>query len=300
MSTRLETIWDRDSAASQERAERFRRAWSRLSGSTLSLIGFLMIVAVVLSALLAPYIAPYPQDAAGATHFAQQSEPPSFEHLMGTDTIGRDIFTRVLYGARISLLMGMIVLTLAIGIGVPLGLTAGYLGGRVNAVIMRVTDIFLAIPPTLLALAVVAATQPTLANAMIAISISWWPWYTRLVQGEVLSIKEEEFVKASQSLGSGWVRVAFKEILPNIISPLTVKATLDMGFVILVGAGLAFLGLGARPPTPSWGVMIAHGRDNVTNFWWIATFPGLAISFTVLGFNLLGDGLRDVLDVEVE
>ncbi|MFB6187336.1 MAG: ABC transporter permease, partial [Halobacteriaceae archaeon] len=270
MSTRITNIWQRDSAASKERAERLRRSWSRLSSSTLSLIGFLMIVLVIVSAILAPYIAPYPEDAKGATHFEQQSEPPSLDHLMGTDTIGRDIFSRVLFGARISLLMGITVLTIAIGIGVPLGLTAGYLGGKVNIVIMRVTDIFLAIPPTLLALAVVAATKPTLWNAMIAISFSWWPWYTRLVQGEVLSIKEEEFVKASQSVGSGWVRVAFKEILPNLISPLTVKATLDMGFVILVDAGLAFLGLGARPPTPSWGVMIAHGRDTVTNFWWFA------------------------------
>lgn len=293
-------VFSDESAASRERRERLERAWSRLTESKLSLVGFAMVATVVLSAIFAPVIAPYPQDAAGATHFDQQSQPPSLAHPMGTDTIGRDILTRVLYGSRISLLMGTVVLTIAIGIGVPLGLVAGYFGGPINAVIMRVTDIFLAVPPTLLALVVVAATKPSLWFAMVAIAFSWWPWYTRLVQGEVLSIKEDQFVEASESIGTSWPRVIFREILPNIISPLTVKATLDMGFVILVGAGLAFLGLGARPPTPSWGSMIAHGRSTVTQYWWIATFPGLAISFTVLGFNLVGDGLRDVFDVEVE
>lgn len=300
MSTEDTSLLFGDSVAQQERRERIERAWHRLSSSTLSLVGFAMVLTVVVCAILAPVIAPYPQDAGEATHFDQQSQPPSLAHPMGTDTIGRDILTRVLYGSRISLLMGAIVLAIAIGVGVPLGLIAGYFGGWVNTLIMRVTDIFLAVPPTLLALAVVAATQPTLWYAVVAIAFSWWPWYTRLVQGEVLSVKEDEFIEASQSIGSGWVRVVFREILPNIISPLTVKMTLDMGFVILVGAGLAFLGLGARPPTPTWGSMIAHGRDTVTQYWWIATFPGLAISFTVFGFNLLGDGLRDVFDVEVE
>lgn len=289
-----------DSAAHRERRERLLRAWKRLTGSTLSIVGLAMVLTVVLVAIFAPVIAPYPQDATGATHFDEQSEPPSLEHLMGTDSLGRDIFSRVLYGARISLLMGVVVLSIAIGVGVPLGLVAGYFGGKVNAVIMRITDIFLSIPPILLALAVVAATESSLWYAMIAIAFAWWPWYTRLIQGEVLTIKEEQFIEASQSVGSGWVHITFKEILPNVISPLTVKATLDMGFVILVGAGLAFLGLGAQPPTPAWGKMIANGRAYVTQYWWIATFPGLAISFTVLGFNLLGDGLRDVFDVEVK
>jgi len=300
VSTDVQTRLLGDATARAERRERVARAWARLTQSTLSVVGFAMVMSVILSAVFAPVLAPYPQDAGKTTHFDRQSQAPSVDHLMGTDTIGRDILSRVLFGARSSLLMGLVVLSIVIGIGVPLGLVAGYLGGRVNAVIMRVTDVFLAVPPTLLALAVVAATKPTLWNAMVAISVSWWPWYTRLVQGEVLSIKEEEFVEASQSVGSGWVRITFREVLPNVVSPLTVKATLDMGFVILVGAGLAFLGLGARPPTPSWGAMIAQGRANVTTFWWIATFPGLAISYTVMGFNLLGDGLRDVFDVEVQ
>jgi peptide/nickel transport system permease protein len=253
----------------------------------------------VFAATFAPFIAPYPDDAGPGVHFDRASQPPSLEHPMGTDTTGRDIFSRVLFGARISLMMGAIVLSIAISIGVTLGLVAGYLGGKTNSVIMRTTDIFLAIPPTLLAMAVVAATGASLFNVMVAIAFSWWSWYARLTQGEVLSIKEEEFIESSRALGSNWLRTTFKEVLPNIVSPITVKATLDMGFVILVGAGLSFLGLGAQPPTPTWGAMIAQGRNYVTTFWWIAVFPGLAISFAVLGFNFIGDGLRDAFDVEV-
>ena len=280
------------------RYERWRRAWARFTKNWLTVIGTVMVLIVVFSAVFAPYVAPYPQDV-NSVHFDQASEPPSLEHPMGTDTSGRDILSRVIFGARISLQLSIVVVSIAVAIGTTVGIVAGYSGGLVRTVLMRITDIFLAIPPIVLALAITAALQPSLQNAMIAIAFGWWTWYARLVQGEVLSIKEEEFVEASESIGARWYDVAFKEILPNLVSPLTVKATLDMGSVILVGAGLAFLGLGAHPPTPSWGAMIAQGRDNVTNFWWIATFPGLAISWTVLGFNLLGDGLRDIFDVEV-
>jgi len=288
------------SESTKERLRNLERNRRRLFGNTLSVVGFLMILTVVLVAILAPIIAPYPEHAGNITEFGQTLQPPSLDHPMGTDAVGRDVLTRVIYGARLSLLMGIVVLTIAIGIGVPLGLIAGYMGGRVNSVIMRTTDIFLAIPPVLLALAVAAALSSNLWTAMVAIAFGWWTWYARLVQGEVLSVKENEFVEASESLGAGWFRVAFREILPNIIAPITVKATLDMGAVILVGAALSFLGLGAQPPTPTWGGMIAIGRDYVLNQWWMATFPGLAISFTVLGFNLFGDGLRDMFDVEVE
>jgi len=285
--------------ARQERIEQVRRSILSFTENKLSVVGLAMIVALVLAAIFAPVIAPYPEDAGAGVNFDRASQPPSLDHPMGTDTTGRDIFSRVLFGARLSLLMGVIVLSIAISIGVTLGLVAGYLGGTTNVVIMRTTDIFLAIPPTLLAMAVVAATGASLFNVMVAIAFSWWSWYARLVQGEVLSIKEDEFVESSRALGSGWFRTTFKEILPNVVSPITVKATLDMGFVILVGAGLSFLGLGAQPPTPTWGAMIAQGRNYVTSYWWIAVFPGLAISFAVLGFNFIGDGLRDVLDVEV-
>lgn len=284
----------------EERIDDLKRSWSKFAENRLSIVGLGIILVVILMAIFAPYIAPYPQDAGKTVHFDQVREPPSLEHPLGTDSIGRDILSRIMFGARISLMMGVVVLTIAITIGVSLGLIAGYAGGLVNTLVMRTTDIFLAIPPILLAMAVTAALNPSLLNSMIAISFGWWTWYTRLVQGEVLSIKEEGYVEASESLGASWFRVAFREILPNLVSPIMVKATLDMGFVILVGAGLSFLGLGAKPPTPSWGSMIASGRDFVTSEWWIATFPGLAISITVLGFNLLGDGLRDMLDVEVE
>lgn len=284
----------------REYAESVRRGWARFSENTFSIIGLLIVLSVVFAALLAPYIAPYPQDAGNALHFDRASQPPSLDHPFGTDTAGRDIFSRVLFGARISLMMGVAVLSIAATLGTTLGLIAGYLGGWPNVMIMRTTDVFLSIPPILLALTVNAALGQNLWYTMIALAFAWWTWYTRLVQGEVLSIKQNEFVEASESLGAGWVRVIFREILPNTFAPLVVKVTLDMGFVILVGAGLSFLGLGAQPPTPSWGAMIASGREYVTNFWWMATFPGLAISYTVLGFNLLGDGLRDVFDVEVE
>lgn len=288
------------SESTKERLRDLERNRRRLFGNTLSVVGFLMILIVVLVAILAPIIAPYPEHAGNISIFVQALQPPSLDHPMGTDAVGRDVLTRVIYGARLSLLMGIVVLTIAIGIGVPLGLIAGYMGGWVNAVIMRTTDIFLAIPPILLALAVAATLSSNLWTAMVAIAFGWWTWYARLVQGEVLSVKENEFVEASESLGAGWFRVAFREILPNIIAPITVKATLDMGAVILVGAALSFLGLGAQPPTPTWGGMIAIGRDYVLNQWWMATFPGLAISFTVLGFNLFGDGLRDMFDVEIK
>ncbi|MWV39778.1 ABC transporter permease [Natrialba sp. INN-245] len=284
----------------EERREQLRRSASRFAENKLSVVGLIMILLIFGAGLFAPFLAPHPGDAGDEVHFEQQSQAPSFEHPLGTDTAGRDIFSRILFGARISLLLGVTVLSIAVTIGVTLGLIAGYLGGWPNMVIMRTTDVFLSIPPILLALAVNAALGQSLWYTMIALSFAWWTWYARLAQGEVLSIKEEEYVEVSESLGAGWVRVIFKEILPNIVAPITVKATLDMGFVILVGAGLSFLGLGAQPPTPDWGAMIANGRDYVTNYWWIATFPGLAISFTVLGFNLLGDGLRDMFDVEVE
>jgi len=280
--------------------ESVRRGFSRFTDSNLSIVGLVMIATVFFVAIFAPYVAPYPADATGAVHYDKIGESPSIEHPMGTDTSGRDILTRVLFGARISLMMGVTVLSIAVTIGTTVGAVAGYAGGRVDDVLMRITDIFLAIPATLLALAVAAALEPSLTNAMIAIAFAWWTWYARLVRGEVLSVKEEEFIEASESMGAGTPRIIFKEILPNIVSPLTVKATLDMGAVILVGAGLAFLGLGASAPTPSWGNMISQGRAHVLSYWWIATFPGLAISFTVMGYNLVGDGLRDMFDVEVE
>jgi len=282
------------------RRREWRRMWLRFRQSTLSVVGLAIVSIVILAAVVAPLIAPYPRHAGAFVDFEHQLQPPAPRNLLGTDDAGRDVLSRILFGARISIVLGAAVLVIAVTVGVPLGLIAGYWGGRVGDLIMRVTDVFLAIPPIALALAVSAALRPNLTNAMLAIALAWWPWYTRLVYGQVLSLKEEQFVEASRGLGAGPWRIAFREILPNAWSPIIVKITLDMGFVILTAAGLSFLGFGAQPPTPEWGTMIAEGRTYLPGFWWMATFPGLAIFVTVLGFNLLGDGLRDVFDVQIE
>ncbi|GAB7092837.1 ABC transporter permease [Halorubrum luteum] len=288
-----------DSVLREDRAERLRVVYYRFTQNPTSMIGLLMILSVIFVAIFAPIIAPRPE-AVHSTDFAMGATAPSWEYPMGTDPEGRDILSRVIYGARISLMVGLIVLTIAISLGVTVGLVAGYLGGVVNAVLMRIVDVFLSIPPIVLALAVIAAVGQSLFFAIVAISFSWWAWYARLVQGEVLSVKEEDFIEASRASGATWVHTAFKEVLPNVTGPIIVKGTLDMGFAILVAAALSFLGLGSQPPTPDWGTMVADGRDYVTLYWWVAAFPGLAISYTVIGFNLLGDGLRDIFDVEVE
>jgi peptide/nickel transport system permease protein len=283
--------------------EDLRRLAYRFRQNVMSVMGITIIALFVLMAIFAPWIAPYPNDAGYEdpdTHFDRRYEPPSLDHPMGTDQAGRDMLSRVIFGSRLSLQLGIFVLAVAMGIGVPVGLVAGYFGGKVGTVLMRTADVFLAVPPLVLALAVVVAMQPGLRNAMIAISVVWWPWYARLVYGEVLSVKEETYVKASRGIGAGTPRIIFREILPNILSPLTVKFSLDMGYAILVGAGLGFLGLGAQPPAPEWGTMTAEGRDYLPSQWWLTTFPGLAIFLIVLGFNFLGDGLRDMFDVEVE
>ncbi|GAB4528449.1 MAG: ABC transporter permease [Anaerolineae bacterium] len=283
----------------EARFEDVRRTLHRLRRSTLSLVGLAIVTGLILVAIFAPVVAPYPEDV-DSVHFDRTFKPPSQEHLFGTDEVGRDVFSRVIYGTRISLSLGLAVLAIALAIGVPLGLIAGYVGGMVNTVIMRITDIFLAIPPLVLALAVSAVLTPTMENAIVAIAFSWWPWYTRLIQGLVLSIKEETYVEASRSVGASTLYVIFKEILPMCVSILIVKVTLDIGYAILTGAVLGFLGLGVRPPTPEWGTMASKGRLHLPVRWWLTTFPGLAIFITVLGFNLLGDGLRDAFDVELE
>jgi peptide/nickel transport system permease protein len=286
-------------AAYEARYEDLRRTFHRLRRSTLSMVGLAIVLGLILVAIFAPVVAPYPEDV-DSVHFDQTFKSPSWEHPFGTDEVGRDVFSRVIYGARISLALGAAVLVIAIAIGVPLGLIAGYVGGTVNTVIMRTTDIFLAIPPLVLALAVSAVLTPTMENAIIAIAFAWWPWYTRLIQGMVLSIKEDTYVEAARSAGAGTLYIVFKEILPMCVSILIVKITLDIGYAILTGAVLGFLGLGVRPPTPEWGTMASKGRLHLPARWWLTTFPGLAIFITVLGFNLLGDGLRDAFDVELE
>jgi peptide/nickel transport system permease protein len=275
------------------------RSWFRFSRNPLSVTGLVLLVLVVGAALLAPWVTPYPAHADKFIDFANASQAPSSKNLLGTDTIGRDVLTRVIFGYRVSLQLGIVVLLLAVPVGVLLGLLAGYFGGRIETAIMRVTDVFLALPPLVLALAVLGFLQPTLTNAMIAITVMWWPWYTRLVYSLVRSVRVEGFVTAAEVIGASRSHILFREILPNCAPSILTKMTLDMGFVILIGSSLSFLGLGVQPPTPDLGTMVAEGAKYLPDLWWIPVFPGLAILLVVLAFNLLGDGLRDLLDVEV-
>jgi len=264
--------------------------------SPLSLIGAAIVFLFLLGAVIAPFIVPYPEDAIGRVNLKEKLKSPSATHYFGTDGVGRDIYTRVLLGTRVSLKIGLIIVIVASGIGIPLGIIAGYVGGWVNEVIMRLTDIFLSVPGRVLALAIIGALGPGITNSMIALSFVWWPGYVRLIQGKTLSLKEETFVEAARSLGIGTARILFGHILPNCTSPMLVKMSMDMGMAILAAAGLGFIGVGAQPPIPEWGAMVSEGRHFLPVWWWYATFPGLAIFITVLGFNLLGDGLRDILD----
>jgi len=215
---------------------------------------------------------------------------------LGADQLGRDVLSRIIVGSSIALRVPMIVVILAVAVGAPLGALAGYVGGWLDNLIMRLTDLFLAFPSLLLAVAIVAALGPSLTNAMIAIAISWWPWYARLVRGVTLSLRERYFVEAARSIGVPNRTIILRHILPNCVTPILVQATIDFGTVILAEGSLAFIGLGTQPPAPDWGLMVSQGRSYILNQWWISTFPGLAIFVSVLAFNLLGDTLRDILD----
>ena len=266
----------------------------RIRRNTLSIVGLGIVGGLVLIALIFPVIVPRSQ--AELTHLDNMFLSPSLAHPFGTDEMGRDLLVRILWGTSISLQIGILVVATAMGLGVPLGAIAGFFGGRIDDVIMRLTDLFLAFPSILLALAVAAALGPSITNAMVAIAITWWPWYTRIVRGMTLSLKEEKFVEAARSLGASKARLIFKHILPNCITPVIVNGTLDIGYAILATAALSFLGVGAQPPLPEWGLMVSTGRIYMPTRWWLSTFPGLAILVTVLGFNLVGDAIRDVMD----
>ena len=221
---------------------------------------------------------------------------PSAGHWFGTDEVGRDILSKVIYGTRVSPVIAVIVLVIACGVGVPLGVAAGFLGGWVDELIMRVTDVFLAFPPLLLALALAAVLPASLTSLTIAIAAVWWPWYVRLLRGQAASVAGRPYVEACRALGVSRLRIIFRHVLPNSVTPLLVQVSLDVGGVILTASALSFLGLGAQDPTPDWGLMVAEGQSYFTPDWWLVTFPGLAILVTAFAFNLLGDGLRDLLD----
>ena len=267
-----------------------------LRANPLLVAGGALALLIVAVALLAPLIAPFPGDAGTATHPFTVLKPPSAAHWFGTDQVGRDILSRVLYGARVSPLIALFVLLIACGIGIPLGVAAGYFGGWLDEAIMRVTDIFLAFPPLLLALALAAVLPASLTSVTIAIAVTWWPWYTRLIRGQAASVAGRPYVESCRALGIPRRQIIFRHILPNSVTPLIVQVSLDVGGVILTASALSFLGLGAQDPVPDWGLMVAEGQSYFTSDWWAVTFPGLAILLTAFAFNLLGDGLRDLLD----
>ena len=282
------------------RRENLGRAWYKFSRNPLSIVGGATILIILLVALFAPYIAPYPDHATKPfTDFANASQPPSWEHPFGTDEIGRDILSRTIYGFRFSITMGVVVLVLVVPLGVFLGLVAGYKQGtRTDTFIMRITDIFLAVPPLILALAIASVLEPNLTHSMIAVSLMWWPWYTRLVYGLASAQRNEFYVSSAEIIGASTPHILFREILPNTLSPIFTKMSLDMGWVIIIGASLSFVGLGVQPPKPGLGTMVASGAKFLPDQWWISLFPALAIVMLVLGFNLLGDGLRDMFAAE--
>ena len=280
------------------RRESWRHGWYRFSRNPTAVAGLAITILVILIALLAPVIAPFPASAGNYVNFAAMLQPPSWPHILGTDNAGRDLLTRIMFGYRISLALVVVVLAIGVPLGVVIGLAAGYFGGWVETILMRVTDVFLSVPALVMAMAITAVLTPNLVNAMIAVSSLWWTWHARLVHGITVSLKQEDYIDAARLMGASPLHIMLREILPNAVSAILVKLTLDAGFVILIGAGLSFLGLGVQPPQADLGTMVAAGVNDLPKAWWETVFPGLAIVLAVLGFNLLGDGLRDLFDVE--
>jgi peptide/nickel transport system permease protein len=270
-----------------------RRALRRLVRRKGAMVGFAVIVLFVALALLAPFVAPYDP---AAQSWAAVRKPPSALHLLGTDDLGRDVLARIIFGARASLLAGVISVAIALAIGVPFGLLAGYVGGFIDALVSRITDAMLAIPFLILAIALAAFLGPSLQNAMIAIGITTTPIFVRLTRAQVMAVKVEDYVEAARAVGNPAWRVALVHVLPNILPSLMVQASLSIAAAIIAEAALSFLGLGQQPPAPSWGSMLNAAQRFLVNAPWMAVWPGLAIFVTVVSFNLLGDGLRDALD----
>jgi peptide/nickel transport system permease protein len=285
--------WKHENAGT---VENWRRQFRRFRRNKLAIAGLAILLVLIIVSAAAPLIAPHPGDASGAVHVTDALQAPSWSHPFGTDDLGADVFTRVLYGGRYSLSVGLGIVVFAAVIGVVLGAVAGYFGGFVRELIMRITDVFLTVPGIVLALAIGAALGAGLLNTMIALAVVWWPGYCRLAQGQVMALREQTYVEAAHVVGCREPRIIFRHILPNTLTPIMVKISMDIGFAILSAAGLSFIGIGAQPPTPEWGAMVSLGRGYMPDWWWAATFPGLAIFLAVFAFNMLGDGIRDALD----
>ena len=264
-----------------------------LLANPLNVVALALIAVFAACALLAPLLAPYDPL---AQELGTRLRPPSPEHWLGTDSLGRDIASRILYGARISLIIGVVVVATAGVVGTAIGLVAGYAGGLVDDALMRLTEVFLAFPALILAMAIAGALGPSLTNAIIAIAAVTWAVYARLTRGQILSLRRREFVEAARAMGATRMRIVVRHLLPNALAPLMIQASFDLGSSIIAAAGLSFIGFGAQPPTPEWGVMISEGRNYISTQPWLSLFPGLAILLAVGSFNLLGDGLRDAFD----
>jgi len=269
------------------------KALAFASENKLFIFGALLLLLIILAAVFAPWLAPYEPN---KIVFSQKLLAPNWAHWMGTDEFGRDILSRVLYGARTSLIIGVSVTLIAMLIGIPIGLVSGYFGGRVDTLLMRLSDVFLAFPPLLLPIAITAALGSGLANAMLALAVSWFPWYARIMRGAVVRVRSETYIHAARSMGVSHGRILLRHVLPNATTPVIVQGSMDFGYTILAAASLSFIGLGAKPPMIEWGLMAAASRSQLLENPWTVLFPGVAIFVLVLAVNLVGDGLRDVLD----
>lgn len=280
---------------SNKKRSQWVEVWRRLKRNKMAVLGLVILIILVLLALFADVIANY-DEVVIKQNLAHRLQGPSAAHWLGTDEFGRDIFARLIHGTRVSLQVGIVAVGISIVIGGILGAVAGYYGGKLDNTIMRIMDIFLAVPSILLAIAIVSALGPSIINLMLAISISSVPSYARIVRASVLSIRDQEFIEAAKAIGASNTRIIFRHIIPNSLAPVIVQATLGVASAILSTAGLSFIGLGIQPPAPEWGSMLSGGRQYLRYAWWVTTFPGVAIMITILSLNLLGDGLRDALD----
>ena len=295
------TMWqratmERPQGAWGARFQEYHLMWRAFRRDRLALISLFVVLAFVFGAIFAPWLTPYEMQGRGKPNLEEELDPPSAGHPLGTDDLGRDVLARLLFGGRPSLSIGFLVVAIAMGIGMPLGAIAGYFGGWIDQAIMRITDVFLSFPALLLAIAISAALGPSFTNAMIAIALSWWPWYTRLARAQAVSLKEQSFIEAARAIGARDLTTVREHILPNVLTPCLVQATMDIGSAILMGSALSFIGLGLQPPNPDWGNMLTVARIYFRDAPWFAVFPGLAILLVALSFNLLGDGVRDVFD----
>jgi peptide/nickel transport system permease protein len=276
--------------------DEIRKLWYKFSLNKMSVVGLNIVALVLIVAVFQPLLAPYPTHIGAVVDFKNANRGPCAEYWLGTDTVGRDIMSRIFYAYRGAFTMGLGVLAATVPLGSVLGMMAGYWKGRwFSTFIMRLTDIFLALPPMILALCVCSILRPTLFNSLLAMCVAWWPWYTRLAFGMTTSLRNEMYVKSAELLGASKPHILFREILPNCTGSILTKATLDMGWVILTGATLSFVGLGEQPPLPALGTMVSDGAKYLPAQWWLSIFPALAIMIIVLGFNLMGDGVKDML-----